>query len=414
MPLDTRTIKSQVLNKLTRLLERVDGTPVTRQQKLRLYRVGICPRMSWDLAINNLPLSWVTGTLEAAATRFLKRWSGLAKTADTARLYLPQSQGGLNLPPISLLYRKQQVSQACQLLASRDPAVRFTTTVEIRREEALQRATHRPMLAARETLVEDPGMSKRALMTRAKSAMAKEDAEKRMRHAQSLECQGQVFRCSEDGAASIWSKAVQKLPPELLKFSLNAVQDTLPHNANLAMWRRREGLSCACKLCGERQTLLHVLNNCPKALNMRRYNERHDAVLEVISKFMAKSLPEEYQLLADLPQFHPYVFPPHIATTDQRPDIVVWSSTTQEVWMIELTVCFETGYKDAHTLKTNRYADLMRQIADSSVDGTLVTLEVGSRGFLSLTNFNTMKQQLLECSRKQWETFLVNVAQTAI
>ena len=58
-------------------------------------------------------------------------------------------------------------------VASKDPAVRFTTTVEIKREEALQRASHRPMLAARNTLAEDPGMSKRALMTRAKSAMAK-------------------------------------------------------------------------------------------------------------------------------------------------------------------------------------------------------------------------------------------------
>ena len=82
--------------------------------------------------------------------------------------------------------------------------------------------------------------------------------------------------------------------------------------------------------------------------------------------------------------------------------------------MIELTVCFETRYEDAHTLKSNRYADLMGQIADSSVDGTLVTLKVGSRGFLSLPNFNMIKQQLLECSRKQWEAFLVNVAQTAI
>ena len=185
-------------------------------------------------------------------------------------------------------------------------------------------------------------------------------------------------------------RSLQKLPPELLVLP-QCCQDTLPHNANLAMWRRREGLSSARKLCGERQTLLHVLNNCPKALNMRWYNERHNTVLEVISKFMAKSLPEEYQLLADLPQFQPYVFPPHIATTDQRPDIIVWSSTTQEVWVIELTVCFETRYEDAHTLKTNRYTDLMRQIADSPVDGTLVTLEVGSRGFLSLTNFNMMK-----------------------
>ena len=136
------------------------------------------------------------------------------------------------------------------------------------------------------------------------------DAGKRMQHAQSLECQGQVFRCSEDGAASIWSTAVQKLPPQLLKFSLNAVQVTLPHNADLAMRRRREDLSSACKLCGKRQTLLHVLNNCPKALNLHRYNMWHDAVLEVISKFMAESLTDRYQLLAEHLQSQPYVFPP--------------------------------------------------------------------------------------------------------
>ena len=105
--------------------------------------------------------------------------------------------------------------------------------------------------------------------------------------------------------------------------------------------------------------MLHVLNNCPRALNLRRYNERHDAALEVISKFMAESLPDEYQLLADLPQSQPYVFPPHIVTTDQRPDIVVWSNTAQGVWVIELTVCFETGYEEARIRKTDRYTDLM-------------------------------------------------------
>ena len=68
------------------------------------------------------------------------------------------------------------------------------------------------MLAARDTLEEEPGMSKQALMTRAKLAVAKEDAERRIQHAQSLKCEGQVFRCSEDGAASIWSVSVQKLP----------------------------------------------------------------------------------------------------------------------------------------------------------------------------------------------------------
>ena len=43
--------------------------------------------------------------------------------------------------------------------------------------------------------------------------------------------------------------------------------------------------------------------------------------------------------------------------TDQRPGIVVWSNTTQVVWVFELTVCFETGHEEAHTRKTDRYTD---------------------------------------------------------
>ena len=124
---------------------------------------------------------------------------------------------------------------------------------------------------------------------------------------------------------------------------------------------------------------------------MRRFNARHDAILEVIASFIAQHLPESYKVTADLPRYQPYVFPLHIATTDQRPDIVVWSETLQEVWVIELTVCFETRYEEAHNLKVNRYADLMEQIDDGTYSGSLVTLEVGSRGFLSLPSFTLLK-----------------------
>ena len=63
------------------------------------------------------------------------------------------------------------------------------------------------------------------------------------------------------------------------------------------------------------------------------------------------------------------VFPLHIATTNQRPDIVVWSDTVQEVWVIELTVCFETGCEAAHNLKKNQYADLTEQIDGNTHSG---------------------------------------------
>ena len=86
----------------------------------------------------------------------------------------------------------------------------------------------------------------------------------------------------------------------------------------------------------------------------------------------------------------------------------------QEVWVIELTVCFETGYEAAHNLEKNRYTDLMEQIDGSTHSGSLVTLEVGSRGFLSLPSFTLLKQELLICTRKQWEEVLMNIARTVI
>ena len=103
------------------LLEKVDAVPVTRQQKLLLYRAAICPRVLWDLGIFDLPITWVNTCLEATATRYLKKWSGLTRSADPARLYLPKKNGGLDLPAISHLYKKMHVSHACQLITSCDP-----------------------------------------------------------------------------------------------------------------------------------------------------------------------------------------------------------------------------------------------------------------------------------------------------
>jgi len=138
VPLATDIIRNKLLDKLKKMLQQVDEIPVTRHQKLLLYRAAICPRLNWDLAVNDLPLSWVTNKLEAEATKYLKKWSGLAKPADTSQLYLPKPHGGLGLPAISLLFKKQQISQACQILTSHDPIVRHTATIRTQQEESLQ------------------------------------------------------------------------------------------------------------------------------------------------------------------------------------------------------------------------------------------------------------------------------------
>ena len=89
------------------LLNRIDQTPVTPKQKMLIYmyKLGVCPRISWDLTISSFPLSWIETSLDPLVTKYLKAWLGLAKPADPSRLFLPQNRG-LGLPSISGLYKK--------------------------------------------------------------------------------------------------------------------------------------------------------------------------------------------------------------------------------------------------------------------------------------------------------------------
>ena len=72
IPPDHNRMRDHLMSKLNSLLNKVNSVPVSRQQKLFLYRAAICPRLLWDLGISDLPMSWVTKCLEATATYFLK------------------------------------------------------------------------------------------------------------------------------------------------------------------------------------------------------------------------------------------------------------------------------------------------------------------------------------------------------
>ena len=136
---------------------RVDAVPVTRKQKLLLYKAGICPRLSWDLSIASLPLSWVRNTLEAKATKYLKKWSRLARSSDPVRLYLPKAEGGLQLPPLSLLYEKLKCSQACSLLTLQDGITCLITSRQIQKEDKMKRVLCRPMVITRDLMAQPQG-----------------------------------------------------------------------------------------------------------------------------------------------------------------------------------------------------------------------------------------------------------------
>ena len=308
IPKNHSAAKEAVIKKLEGMMSAIDETHLSRKQKLRLYSAGVCPRLTWPFLIQEFPMTWMEKVVDPLVTTFLKKWSGLARAANTAILFLPHSLGGLNLPAPSTLHKKLQVSLQCQLLTSYDSCVRFLADRKLKYELNLTRKKFRPAMEARDAMKLNPGGSRKSLMKTAKGAVLEESNSSRLDYLHSLDKQGQMSRCTPPRSAPIWAQAVQMLPENQMKFAINAAVDVLPHNSNLHRWKKKG--NPLCPLCQEKQTLLHVLNNCRVARDARRYNMRHDSVLSAIMETVSLHLPDTSTLTADLSTN--YNFPLHI------------------------------------------------------------------------------------------------------
>ena len=153
----------------------------------------------------------------------------------------------------------------------------------------------RPAVRVDEIISQGNSRSRRVLTGAVRSLLAEEDAEMRLDQLCSLPVQGDMARRWDGCAAELWVKAVQGLPPEAMKFALNASLDSLPTNNNLHNWGKKSRDTCA--LCSlHRQSLPHILNNCPVAMDLRRYSRRHDEVLQILGDFAKAHLPSTFNI----------------------------------------------------------------------------------------------------------------------
>ena len=130
--------RATLMEDLKRMLEAVDKAPVTCQQKLQLYKLGICPRVGWPLLVVGFSLTWLEWSLQPVATRFVKKWAGLARSSSTAILFLPEKRGGLALPSLVYLHKKQKSSRMAQLFSSSDAGVRQAAiSTYVKRKETI-------------------------------------------------------------------------------------------------------------------------------------------------------------------------------------------------------------------------------------------------------------------------------------
>ena len=102
VPKNSSAAREAVLTRLQKMLQAIDESLLTRKQKLLLYSGGVCPRLSWPLMIQEFPTTWMERQVDSLVTGYLKRWSGLGKSANTALLYIPPPLAGRPESSLSL------------------------------------------------------------------------------------------------------------------------------------------------------------------------------------------------------------------------------------------------------------------------------------------------------------------------
>jgi hypothetical protein len=179
----------------------------------------------------------------------------------------------------------------------------------------------------------------------------------------------------------LWSKVVESLPASKLIFTRKALSQILPTASNLVRWKRNTDPLCHQCSAGLPQTNKHVLSNCSSEVALKRYTKRHDDILLIIIGWLKSVLPSNHKLFADLTSTH--CLPICDIFTNVRPDIAICFSNN--VAILELTVCHETNISKSRNYKSNKYGNIAQfrktQISQSEV--SLFTFEVSTLGFIS-------------------------------
>ena len=71
---------------------------------------------------------------------------------------------------------------------------------------------------------------------------------------------------------------------------------------------------------------------------------------------------------------------------------------------MELTVCFETSFEAAKAQKEAKYSELAEEVEENGYTVDLLTLEVGSRGFVSFESSARRLRHQTKICKGSYET----------
>ncbi|CAG9574839.1 unnamed protein product [Danaus chrysippus] len=365
--------------------------------------------------------------LDAGVIKMLKLWLGLALTADSSALFRGSNSFGMSLKRPSELYKHLRVSNRYILGKSHDDVVTSLPKDEDAPELESRLQFHKQfMIGAQSNRV---GLGSNRKVQDAdilKSFIRQDENDKYKIHAMNLEMQNEWLDIGDFciPLALKWRTLIYDWSPALLKFYLNAFQMTLPDQSNLVRWGKSTEKTCY--ICRKAVgTAKHLLVGCKVLLDSGQYSRRHDRVLEVI-RFVregtraTKSNVKLYSILKAASDWtimmdtheKQYKIPEDICASASRPDIFLFSRILKRVVMIELTVPWETNIPKGHTIKVNKYYELINELTRNRFVVDLYAVEVGARGITAKSLYKLLKD--LGLSRTHINAFLERTSKAAL
>ena len=425
-------------------LHSIDNCGLPGKFKLWCLQHMLIPKLLWPLLVYEIPLSTVE-KIEAKINRFTRKWLGVPPGLTDVALYGRNTKMRLPLKSVLEEYKCGKVRLHMMLEESEDPAVKsIQPTLKSGRKwkvgEAVNLAKQclntKEVIGLTQTDRKGLGWSSTKLWSKAEGKDKRDmvinevksiEEESRFQKAVQQPQQGQWTNWDETYQRSLSWNDIWHMAPLRISYLIRSTYDLLPSNANLTRWGKRDDPTCP--LCQGRQTTEHVLSSCRVALTQGRFTWRHNKVLQELATIISTAKgqveapknqiptfsseggkstwlgcptninPEKTTLLsgckewvvaADLPNWGNY--PDVIKKTRLRPDIVIYSESTNKIIMVELTVPYENRMEQAHVYKEEKYQDLRKELERQGYSAYILPVEIGARGFSGVSAYSLLSK----------------------
>ena len=345
--------KFELISLIDELMSDIDLKPLHPKNKLLLYNRYVLSKISWHFTVASLSKTWVTESIDSVINKYIRKWLEIPINGTLSNIYLTRDKFGFNILPASIKFIQCQTVLRNVLKSSPNDSIK-----------ELWKSTN-----SHTNIQYDVYNSTKQVLKEFQSGQE----DKLKNH---LICQGSFFAHASKFSLSrfnaIWSAAQSNLPKNIFNFTIRYINNSLPTRKNLSRWGLASNIECS--FCLYPETLLHVVAGCQSYLE--RFTWRHNSILNFLTKTLQST--NVAQLYADLPGFKC----PSIITGDTfRPDLLLLTPN-KSLYVVELTVGFETNLHNNVDRKNAKYLCLIKDLRQSRkfTSVNFVNLSVSSLG----------------------------------